>query len=91
MTRRELSGYLSQTIFSLNEGICLSRNVRIQTEEEKTGQASYTEAAEPLLMSSLTYPYLDRKGSFLGCFEIINPYLNVVSIMNYRLKGGKKL
>lgn len=43
-------------------------------------------------MSRLTYPYLDRKGSFLGCFEVINPYLNVVSIMNYQTKrGGKAL
>ena len=48
--------------------------------------------SNPLVMSSLTYPYLDRKGSFHGCFEVINPYLNVVSIMNYQTKrGGKAL
>lgn len=40
-------------------------------------------------MSSLTYSYLDRKGTFLGCFEVTNPYLNVVSIMNYQTKRGK--
>ena len=44
--------------------------------------------SNPLVMSSLTYPYLDRKGSFHGCFEVINPYLNVVSIMNYQTKSG---
>lgn len=40
------------------------------------------------VMSSLTYSYLDRKGSLVGCFEVINPYLNVVSIMNYQTKGA---
>lgn len=57
-------------------------------KEKKRGQACYTEAFKPLVMSSLTYPYLDRKGSFHGCFEVINPYLNVVSIMNYQTKRG---
>lgn len=71
---------------------CLSRKVRNQRrKEERRGQACYTEAFEPLVMSRLTYPYLERKGSFLGCFEVINPYLNVVSIMNYQTKRGKKL
>lgn len=70
---------------------CLSRKVRSQRrKEEGRGQAFHTEALEPLVMSSLTYPYLDRKGSFLGCFEVINPYLNVVSIMNYQTKRGEK-
>lgn len=85
MTRREVSRYLSQPIFDLNKGICLSRKVR-----RKRRQACCTEAFESLVMSSLTYPYLDRKGSFLGCFEVINPYLNVVSIMNYQTKRGEK-
>lgn len=72
---------------------CQSRKVRSQRrKEEKRRQACYTEAFKPLVMSSLTYPYLDRKGSFHGCFEVINPYLNVVSIMNYQTKrGGKAL
>lgn len=44
-------------------------------------------------MSRLTCSYLDRNGSLVGCFEVINPYLNVVSIMNYQTKGlgGRKL
>lgn len=57
-------------------------------KEKRRGQACYTEALEPLVMSSLTYPYLDRKGSFLGCFEVIDSYLNVVSVMNYQTKRG---
>ena len=68
---------------------CQSRKVRSQRrKEKKRGQACYTEAFKPLVMSSLTYPYLDRKGSFHGCFEVINPYLNVVSILNYQTKRG---
>lgn len=62
---------------------------RQRREEKRRGQACYTEAFEPLVTSSLTYPYLDRKGSFLGCFEVINPYINVVSIMNYQTKRGR--
>ena len=65
--------------------------MRIQRRKERRGQACYTEAFQPLVMRSLTYPYLDRKGSFPACFEVINPYLNVVSIMNYQTKRGEKL
>lgn len=58
--------------------------------EGKTGL--WRGSFDPPVTSSLTYPYLDRKGSFLGCFEVISPYLNVVSIMNYQTKrGGKAL
>ena len=75
------------------KAFCQSRKVRSQRrKDEKRGKACYTEAFKLLVMSSLTYPYLDRKGSFHGCFEVINPYLNVVSIMNYQTKrGGKAL
>lgn len=62
-----------------------------KSEKKGRGQACFIEAFEVLVMTSVTYSYLDSKASFLGCFEVINSYLNVVSIMNYQTKRGKKL
>lgn len=56
-------------------------------EERKRDPAS-TQKPGAHVMSCLTYPYLDGNGSLVGCFEVINPYLNVVSIMNYQTKWG---
>lgn len=79
---------MSPPILDLNEDIVAERESEKSDEEKRRGQACYTGAFEPLVLRSLTYPYLDRKGSFLGCFEVINPYLNVVSITNYQTKKG---